>query len=78
MTTEDLRVVLKASPFRPFLILTTGGREFVVRHPELVFHPEGYDLIILTSPPRGLDLIDLEHVEALRYDDVPSSGVTRN
>ena len=33
-TREQLREMITASPFRPFVIRMTGGRAFNVRHPE--------------------------------------------
>jgi hypothetical protein len=35
-TPEQLRRLITAQPFRPFRIALTGGREFLVRHPENV------------------------------------------
>jgi len=33
-TPDQLRTMITAVPFQPFLIKMAGGREFMVRHPE--------------------------------------------
>jgi hypothetical protein len=35
-TRDQLRRMLDRRPFEPFFVRLTGGRDFVVRHPELV------------------------------------------
>jgi hypothetical protein len=35
-TREQLRRMVSAQPFQPFVVRLTGGRVFTVRHPELV------------------------------------------
>jgi len=64
MTTEQLRVALRASPFRPFRIRMADQRQFEVPHPDfasvspvgrtaVVYHPDGaasiIDLLLMTE-----------------------------
>ena len=36
MSTQDILAYVKAQPFRPFRIKMASGRDFDVRHPEMV------------------------------------------
>lgn len=46
MNAESIKTFLKASPFVPFKLSLQDGREFVVRHPEL--------LVILADKRTGI------------------------
>lgn len=42
MTSQELRAVMQAIPFRPFIIRMADGRSFEVRHPDfLLVGPNG-------------------------------------
>jgi len=41
MNLKGLREQLREEPFRPFKIVTSDGRELLIRHPELVHIAEG-------------------------------------
>jgi hypothetical protein len=58
MTTEQFQAVLKAQPFRPFVIRTADGREYRVDHPELAWRtPSGRTIVISTG---GDDIVILD------------------
>ncbi len=71
MTTEELRKLLEARPFQPFVIRTGDGRETRVSHPEAV----GYSGRIATyiHPIGGVEIFDLFLVSSL-FVDVPTPG----
>jgi hypothetical protein len=71
MTSEELRRLLEARPFQPFVIRTGDGREPRVSHPEAV----GYSGRIATyiHPSGGVEIFDLFLVSSL-FPDVTSPG----
>jgi hypothetical protein len=35
-TREQVRMMVRAEPFRPFMVHLAGGRSFTITHPELI------------------------------------------
>ncbi len=59
MTTDQLRNVWKAEPFRPFIIRLADGRQVQVRHPEFLSRsPSGRSIIVYQSD-ESFNVIDL-------------------
>ncbi len=59
MTTEQLRTVIHASPFRPFTIRMADGRSFSVPHPDfLSVSPAGRTVVIYNSDDSA-SIVDL-------------------
>jgi len=61
MTTTDLRLWLKATPFQPFRITLDSGRSLVVRHQELVDVFRSSFLLKTPSEEEGI----LDHAEMI-------------
>jgi hypothetical protein len=59
MTVEQLRRVHQASPFRPFTIHVADGREYRVRHPELLSHSETGRTVIVHLGGDDFEVLDL-------------------
>jgi hypothetical protein len=69
MTSEQIINVLRAQPFRPFVMKTTGGREYRIDHPELMlFSRTGRTLSIATPDDTFaiLDVLMIESINVLR------------
>jgi len=59
MTTDQLRNLWKAEPFRPFIIHLADGRDLPVAHPEFVLlSPSGRSLV-LYQQDESFNVVDL-------------------
>lgn len=69
MTSDQIREALRSEPFRPFELRTTGGRSYVVRHPEtLLLSPSGRTLAFADSDDSFvvIDVLMIESLNPLR------------
>jgi hypothetical protein len=63
-TKEQLRTMVTAQPFRPYMIRMAGGRTFTVRHPENAScDPNGRSLVIQDAD--GMHLVEMLLVEVI-------------
>jgi hypothetical protein len=59
MTTDQIRNLWKAEPFRPFIIHLADGRQIRVAHPEFMIpSPSGRTIIVYQSD-ESFNIIDL-------------------
>jgi hypothetical protein len=69
MTIEQLRKTHQARPFKPFAIRTAGGRQYEIRHPELLaIIPPGRTIVVACDDGTA-ELLDLLLVESLHYSN---------
>jgi hypothetical protein len=69
MTTDQIRKAWRAQPFKPFTLRTGGGREYEVRHPEMMLIiPPGRTLVIACDDGTA-ELVDLLLVESLHLNN---------
>ncbi len=72
MSPQNVLAFVKAHPFRPFRIRTASGREYVVRHPEMVSVGET-EVVVFTytrNDPDGSnkrETIFLERIESIAH-----------
>jgi hypothetical protein len=69
MTSDQIRKALRSEPFKPFLIKTTGGREYMVRHPEMILlSPSGRTLALADSEDTFvvIDVLMIESLDPMR------------
>ena len=60
MTSDELRQLLRGSPFRPFTV-HADGKAFFIPHPEFAtLTLPGKTLIILHKEDNGFDLVDVD------------------
>ncbi|HEV2295726.1 MAG TPA: hypothetical protein VGR35_17900 [Tepidisphaeraceae bacterium] len=71
MTTDQLRNVWKAEPFRPFVIHLADGRQVEVRHPEFLSRSPSGRSIIVYQADESFNVINLLLVTDL---EVKSNG----
>jgi hypothetical protein len=63
MNVNELRALLRTSPFRPITICTTSNKRHSISHPEFAaLSPAGDTLIIFLSGG-GHDVVDVPHIE---------------
>ncbi len=80
MKREDVKNVMKAEPFKPFVLRMVSGREYRVGHPENVMVPAdtGARTIAVYEPTTGAtSLLELALVEAIEPDDPGRSNGRR-
>ena len=71
MTRVDLEEIAKPEGFKPFTVVTVGGLEMKVPHPEFIVIPPGgeesyiqiFKLVGRTSVPKWIALDAIDHIE---------------
>ena len=75
MSTDELRSLLRATPFRPFTVYLPSDKAFSVRHPEFaVLTPPGRTLIVLHGEDNGFDLLDVPLITRVEVQESKSAG----
>jgi hypothetical protein len=73
-TAEELRRLLKASPFSPFTIYT-GEKAFLVPIPQFAWlSPRGRTLIVGNAPDKGFDIVDVPLISRIEIHDPTKSA----
>lgn len=67
MTAQQIREALRNQPFKPFVLDTTDGRQFPVRHPEFVAIFPGERSIFVGQDDERWDILDLLHVVTIQF-----------
>ncbi len=65
MTSDQLRQMLRAKPFRPFSIHLADGREILVKHSEFVLIAPSGRTAIVYQPDDSFDIVDVLLVTTL-------------
>ena len=68
MTTEQLRTVMEAQPFRPFTLHMADGRTFPVTHPEFLSHSPSWRTVIIYREDESFSILDLLLMTEVRVD----------
>jgi hypothetical protein len=72
-TNQQVRVMIRAEPFRPFLVKLADGRQFEVRHPEnIACAPSGREMTVYDDA--GMHLLEQLLVAELVPITQPSSA----
>ena len=71
MQTEDIRSLLRASPFRPFTIVMASEKTFHVPHPDFAFlTPPGMALIIGRAENNAVDILDVPLIARIEVPEL--------
>jgi hypothetical protein len=74
MTTEDLKNLLTASPFKPFTIYTAGEKAFFIPHPEFaLLTPRGRTIVVANTQHEGVDIVDVPLISRIELHDPTKS-----
>lgn len=73
MTTEKLREVHLARPFRPFTIRMGDGSSYRVQHPEWLAYAKGSRTAVLCEPDESMHVLDLLLLTAIDVDGAPAA-----
>ncbi len=74
MTADGLKSLMRASPFRPFLIHMTYGRTVEVNYPEWIAYAGGR-IALVAQPDESFEVIDLLLVPSL---EAKAEGASRS
>jgi hypothetical protein len=66
MTTEQLRSVHRATPFRPFTIHLADGKSHLIPHPDFLFITPAGRTVIVAHEDDSFSVVDLLLVTELR------------
>ncbi len=67
MNSNEIRAAARSEPFRPFVMRTTGGREYTVHHPEWVMlSPSGRTLVVAGSDD-AFAVVDVLMIESINF-----------
>jgi hypothetical protein len=74
MTTDQIRTVHRAKPFKPFTVHLADGTSVDVTHPENMFQSQGGRTIIVNTRGEKMEIIDLLLVTKITtHQDEPPS-----
>ena len=74
MRADELRTLLRATPFQPFTVYLPSDKAFPVRHPEFaVLTPPGGTLIVLHGEDNGFDLLDVRLITRAEVQGLKSA-----
>ena len=66
MTASQLSFILRARPFRPFLLRHAEGRETRVSNPEAMRYLEG-PITTYTHPDGRVEIVDMRLISSVRF-----------
>ncbi len=78
MTVEQMREVLTARPFRPFVLETSDGNRLEVRHPENMMLLGAGRTVVVAKDDATAKIVDLLHVTAIDFPNGKPSRKPRN
>jgi hypothetical protein len=76
MRADDIRKTQRAQPFVPFTLHLADGREFLIRHPELMFVSRNERTIILDDVQGSIEILDPILVVSLSMAGQPSESAS--
>jgi hypothetical protein len=75
MPAEELRVLLRAIPFKPFTVHLSGDKAFVVPHKEYaLLTPKGGTLVVSHKDKEAVDLLEVASISRIEVHDPAASG----
>jgi hypothetical protein len=70
MSQDGIKEVLQRTPFMPFTIRMTSGKEYRVNHPEFVSASGTFRrLFVATEDEDRMDVLDVLMIESVHYDE---------
>ena len=74
MNAAELRLLLHATPFRPFTVYLVSEKAFVVPHVDFAaLSPTGRTLIVFRNDDGGLDILDVPLIARLEVQEKAAS-----
>jgi hypothetical protein len=65
---EGIKEALHQTPFRPFVIRMTSGKEYIIEHHDFIGASKSYRrLFVATNEEDRVDILDTLMIESLHY-----------
>ena len=72
MHPEDLKKLLRASPFRPFTLYLPNEKSFRVPHEDFAWlTPSGRTIVVAVAEHAGVDLLDTAMITRIEAQEAP-------
>jgi hypothetical protein len=63
---NELRQLLRASPYHPITVCMASNRKYAIPHPEFAaLAPDGRTLVVFLAGGQGLDVLDVPLIERI-------------
>ncbi len=73
MQTEDIRSLLRATPFRPFTVVLISERSYHIPHPDFaLLNPSGQVLIVARTENNSFDILDVPLIARVEGPEKPA------
>ena len=73
MQTEDIRSLLRATPFRPFTVVLISERSYHIPHQDFAFlNPSGQVLIVAKAENNSFDILDVPLIARVEVPEKPA------
>jgi hypothetical protein len=68
VSADGIKEALHQTPFRPFVIRMTSGKEYTVEHPDFIAATKSYRRVfVATNEADRMDILDMLMIESLHY-----------
>lgn len=73
MQAEDLRSLIRATPFRPFNVVLVSEKSYHIPHPDFAFlNPSGQVLIVAKAENNSFDILDVPLIARIEVPEKPA------
>ena len=75
MKADEIRVLLKATPFRPFTVYLAGEKSFQVPHMDFAsLSPSGRTMIVFYHDKEAFEILDVPLIARIHVQEPTASG----
>jgi hypothetical protein len=78
MTIDDFTSALRAVPFRPFIVVASGRREYRIDHPETAMRSRNGNTVDVPVNENACTILDVDQIEAITFPDVQHASSERD
>ena len=74
MKIDVIREAVRATPFKPFILHTAGGRSYRILHPEFIAIAPQNRMVMAADPEHGASNLDLALIESIEFIEIDEKG----
>ena len=75
MHADEIRILLKATPFKPFTVYMPSEKSFLVPHPEFALLTQtGRTLVISYSDKEAVEILDVPLIARVEVQQTSAAG----
>ena len=75
MKADEIRILLKATPFKSFTVYMPSEKSFRVPHPDFAWlTPNGRTLIVAPAGSGGVDMLDVPLIARVEVQQTSAAG----